>query len=80
VGFQKFIPTESKANAGDALKEFIQDVGIPSVLHTDGSPEQTHGTWAKVVKEFHIKQSLTEPHSPFQNRAEGGIRELKKHT
>ena len=34
---------KSKALAGDALLEFIQDVGIPSQIHTDGAPELTEG-------------------------------------
>jgi hypothetical protein len=79
-GFIKFYPFDLKSKAGDALNEFIQDVGIPAALHTDESKEQTLGKWLKLRKEYGIKQTLTEPHSPFQNRAEGAIRELKKHT
>ena len=39
----------------------------------------TGGKWQKVRQEHSIKQTLTEPHSPWQNRAEGAIRELKRH-
>jgi len=79
VSFTRLIPMKLKSDAGDALAEFIQDVGIPSVLHTDDAKELTEGKWQKVRQEHSIKQTLTEPHSPWQNRAEGAIRELKRH-
>jgi hypothetical protein len=78
VGFSHFIPMKTKADAGHALLEFIQDIGIPSALHTDDAKEQTAGIWEQVRKARGIKQTLTEPYSPFQNRAEINIRELKK--
>jgi hypothetical protein len=80
VGYMHFIPMKVKSEAGYALQEFIQDVGIPSALHTDGAKELTEGKWREVCKTHGIKQTFTEPHSPFQNRAEVNIRELKKHT
>jgi hypothetical protein len=69
-----------KSEAGFALQEFIQDVGVPSILHTDGATELTEGKWKEVCQTHGIKQTCTEPHSPFQNRAEVNIRELKNHT
>jgi hypothetical protein len=80
IGYTHFIPMEAKSEAGYALQEFIQDVGIPCTLHTDGAKELTEGKWRDVCKTFGIKQTFTEPHSPFQNRAEINIRELKKQT
>ncbi len=68
-----------EAEASDALLEFIQHVGIPSALHTDGSKTQTLGNWKALVKQHHIKTTETEPNSPWQNRAEAGIMELKRH-
>jgi hypothetical protein len=68
-----------KSEAGNALLEFIQDIGIPSSLHTDDAKEQTSGKWREVCVNHDIKQTLTEPYSPFQNRAEVNICELKKH-
>jgi hypothetical protein len=79
VGFYHFIPMRSKSEAGNALLEFIQDVGIPSSLHTDDAKELTSGKWEQVRKEHGIKQTIAEPYSPFQNRTEVNIRELKKH-
>jgi hypothetical protein len=34
----------------------------------------------KKTKNYHIKTAVTEPHSPWQNRAEAAISELKRHT
>jgi hypothetical protein len=70
---------KAKPEAGHALLEFIQNVGIPSSLHTNNAKEMTSGLWETIRKDHQIKQTLTEPFSPFQNRAEIGIKELKKH-
>jgi hypothetical protein len=79
VGFMKLIPMKQKSEAGYALTEFIQDIGIPSSLHTDDAKELNLGTWKKVRLDHGIKQTQAEPYSPWQNRAEGSIRELKNH-
>ena len=34
--------------------------------------------WTKKVREAQFYQTLTEPHSPFQNRAEGVIKTFKR--
>jgi hypothetical protein len=69
----------TKSEAGYALKELIQDVGIPKEIHTDGAKELTLGTWKQVCRDAGIKTTTTEKDSPWQNRAEVEIRELKKH-
>ena len=78
-GYMKITPMKLKSEAAFALKELIQDVGIPYHMHTDEAKETTLGTWQKTCKEHSIAMSNTEPHSPFQNRAEAGIGELKRH-
>jgi len=79
LGFTRLTPMKTKSEAGHALLKFIQDIGIPSSLHTDNAKEMTSGQWDTVRKDHQIKQTVTEPFSPFQNRAEIGIKELKKH-
>jgi hypothetical protein len=79
VGYTHLTPMKLKSEAGLALLEFIPDVGIPSALHTDDVKEQTMGKWREVCLTHDIKQTLTEPYSPFQNRAKVNIHELKKH-
>ena len=79
-GFARFIPMSLKSEAGYALKEIIHDLGIPKRIHTDDAKELTMGTWKKTCQEHGIIMSNTEPHSPWQNRTEGVIKEFKRHT
>jgi hypothetical protein len=78
-GYAKFSPMQSKSEAGFTVKELIQDVGIPKELHTDGAKELTKGTWKQVCQESGIKTTSTEKGSPWQNRTEVEIQELKRH-
>jgi hypothetical protein len=78
-GYAKFSPMQSKSEAGFTVKELIQDVGIPKELHTDGAKELTKGTWKQVRQESGIKTTSTEKGSPWQNRTEVEIQELKRH-
>lgn len=80
-GFSKHVPMRSKGEAGNALDELFNDVGVPTSLVTDGALELTQGRW-KEIRDKHggIKQSVVEPYSPWQNRAESEIREIKKQT
>jgi len=45
VGFYHITPMECESQASEALVEFIQHVGIPNHLHTDGAKTQTLGEW-----------------------------------
>ena len=77
INFARFYPLQSKSQAHEALTEFIQDIGIISDLHSDNAKELTLGAFGKVVKTYHICATETEPYSPWQNRAEMCIKELK---
>lgn len=77
-GFSRCYPMEKKGDAHQTLYRFIREHGIPRDLTSDRAPEELHGEWGRVIKQYHITQSTTEPASPWQNRAEGEIRELKK--
>jgi len=79
IGFTKVYPMRTKGEAHHALRCFIHDVGIPHVIHSDNAKEQMQGQWRKLCTEFGIPTTFTEPHSPWQNRAEGQIREIKRH-
>jgi hypothetical protein len=79
-GYARFILMSLKSKAGYALKEIIYDLGIPKRIHTDDAKELTLGTWKKVCQDHGIIMSNTEPHSPWQNRTEGVIKEVKRHT
>ena len=69
---------KAKSQAHLALKEFSKDIGVPTSLHCDNAPELTQGNFKKLANELGIRTSSTEPYSPWQNRAEGTIREIKK--
>jgi len=76
VDFVKCIPMRMKMQAGDALEEFLQDVGIPADMHVDEAKELNLAKWGTVVKKFGIRQTQTEAYTPEQNRAELTIREV----
>ena len=86
-GFSRFWAMVSKADANDGLLDFIQNVGIPENLLVDGSKEQggvrdgrggQNTAWRQTLRTYHIAQRTTEPYSPWQNRAEGEVREIKR--
>jgi hypothetical protein len=79
-GFIRVYPLKKKGDAHHALVQFIQDVGIPKSLLTDNATEEVRGEWGQVVRKYHIKPRMTEPASPWQNRAEAEIREVKRLT
>ena len=79
LGFRKFFPMESQNESAATLQTFIEMVGIPHRLHSDNAKIYVHGDFNKKAKKYGIRQSFTEPHSPWQNRAESGIREVKKY-
>ena len=77
-GWCRVHPMNAKSQVGDALKLLCQRDGVPPTLIFDNSLEQLKSTSQKVCKEFGIKRKTIEPHSPWQNYAEGVIRELKR--
>ena len=71
--------SRSYLDSARGKKECFQDVGVPNFIHTDGAKELTEGKWKEVLeKHGGIKQTQTEPNSPFQNAAELSVREVKK--
>ena len=73
--FTKCYPMANRYEAPDTLHRFIDEVGVPSELLTDGAPELLYAGWKKLCQRYRIKQISTEPNSPWQNPAElsGGI-------
>jgi hypothetical protein len=78
VHFTKFYPMQRKSDAPDTLVQFMQDIGIPSDLHSDDAKELTQGRMGELLRKFWIRGSQSEPYSPWQVRAELCIREVKK--
>jgi hypothetical protein len=80
ASYNLFYPTWKKSEAGDALlNSMIRTVGVPKDLASNGAGEETGGAFSnsKTVKEYKIWHRLSEPYSPWQNRAESSIREIK---
>jgi hypothetical protein len=76
--FFRVYPLNRKGDAHHDFTAFIQEVGIPRNCWSDGAKEERGAEWGQIVKHYRIKTRITEPRSPWQNRAEKGIRELKK--
>jgi len=76
--FFRIFPMLKKSDAHHALTQFIQDVGIPRNCLVDRAPEERLGEWGRIISHYKIKLRTTEAHSPWQNRAEAGIRDIKK--
>ena len=73
-------PMDSKGKAGDALRTFCAEFGVPEKLVFDGSKEQTcKGTeFMKQICRNDIDYHVTEPERHNQNPAEGVIREIRR--
>ena len=78
--FVKAYPMERKSMAGQALRQFIRDFGVPEQLTSDGASEQTgpKTEFMQNVRKYEIEHHVSEPHRPQQNRAESVIREVKR--
>ena len=77
--YDLFYPLKSKALAPTMIAEAIFDAdGIPRAIITDGAKEETGKQWKTELRKFRIKHLQTEPYSPWQNRAEGEYREIKR--
>ena len=77
--YSTIYPLKSKSEAFVALNEFCHNIGLPNPIITDNAGEETDGEWERVRKKYLLTQRTTEPYSPWQNKAESEIRELKKH-
>jgi hypothetical protein len=77
LGFDHFNPLETTRDVHQSLTRFIQDVGIPNLVISDDLNAQVAGEFGKIASLHHIKRMITMPYSPWQNRAESSIRELK---
>jgi hypothetical protein len=78
-GYAKVYPMNLKSEAGSKLNELCSNVGIPSRLFMDNAGEETGGEWETVRHKHLIPQGYTEPHNPWQNKAELEIGEEKAH-
>jgi transposase len=79
VGFTHAYPMKKKSEAGDRLEKLLRTLQtIPEAIVTDGAGEEIGGDWKQTIDKYRIHGKRTKPYSPWQNRAEREIRELKK--
>ena len=73
-------PMDKKSSAGQALKQFIAEFGIPDRIVCDGLGEQMgkRMEFTATVRKHGIDLHLTEPDRHNQSKVEGVIRELRK--
>ena len=71
-GFIQSYPVRSKAEAGDALQQICEDVGVPNKLHMDNAPEMVgkDSKFMEIVRLQKIQTSSIESKSPWQNKCE----------
>ena len=80
-GYTLFYPLRSKQDAYTTVSRMFHDMrGIPEVIVSGNSgDEQTGAKWMGAeIRHIRSRHHLTEPFSPWQNRAERDIQELKR--
>jgi hypothetical protein len=67
-----------QGEAHETLSLLFHRDGVPLTMVLDGSKEQTKGDFKRKLREADCHARQTEPYSPWQQAAKGGIRELKR--
>ena len=80
LGIKKFFPytNETQEETSHSLRSFIELIGLPAVLHSDNHNNLRTGKFKKTLKTFGIRSTFSEPKSPWQNRAEFAIGEVRR--
>ena len=78
--FATIYPMEKKSQAGEALRVFCKEFGVPESLSYDGSGEQCgrKTEFQKQVRRHDIKTRVSEAGMHNQSPAEGVVREVKR--
>ena len=78
--FATIYPMDAKKKAGDALRTFCREFGVPERLIVDGSLEQTgkHTDFMRQVRTNGINLQIAEPGLHNQSPAEGVVREVRR--
>jgi hypothetical protein len=76
-GWSRTFPMKKKSDVHETLDLFLSRYVIPEALVSDGVKEYTSGVFRRNAREAGIFCKLTDPNSPWQNRAKGEIREVE---
>lgn len=77
-GWSRIFPMKKESDVHESLDLFLSRYGIPESLISDGAKAYTGGQFKSKAKEAGVFCKLTDPYSPWQNRAESEIREVKR--
>lgn len=77
-GWTRFHPLKTKSEAHESLSLLFKRDGVPPRLITDNAQEEQRGEFGRKCREADCHLVSTEPYSPWQNMAEGAIKEVKK--
>jgi hypothetical protein len=70
TGWTAVYPKPNRGLAGDMLKEYVQDYGLPETILHDNAAEYLNGDFATFCQEKAIKQISSAPYHPNQNPTE----------
>ena len=70
TGWIAAYPKPNRGLAGDTLKEYVQDYGLPETILHDNAAEYLNGDFATFCQEKGIKQIYSAPYHPNQNPTE----------
>jgi hypothetical protein len=76
----KVYPMRTRGEAHHCLSLLFHEIGVPDKMVMDGSKEQTQGEFRKKLRDAGCYVHQTEPYTPWSDRAELAIRELKRKT
>jgi hypothetical protein len=77
-GWSRSYPMQNESKVHETLDLFLSRYGVPESLISDGAKAYTVGEYLKKAKQAGIFCKVTDPYSPWQNRAESEIREVKR--
>jgi hypothetical protein len=77
-GWERAHPMKHKGDAHETLSLVFQRNGVSLTMVTNDSKEQSKEEFQRKLKEADCHPQVTEPYSPWQQAAEGCIRELKR--
>jgi hypothetical protein len=73
-------PIPQKGDAHTCLDLLFPEDGVPNFMIMDDANEQVAGEFRRKCRRAGCYSKVTKPYSPWMNRAEGTIRELKRAT
>jgi hypothetical protein len=77
-GWIRVFPMKEKKAVPETLDFLFQRHGVPRSITVDDAPEQMGGDFKKKCLKAGVHHKAIEPYSPWLNKAESGVRELKR--